>query len=195
MSFFSFSYILCVHLYLFFICLIWVIFLKRIRLFAQPKLLHREPVSVLNKLLESKDARKKTGNNSGVFFNMVLTRYFDISNNLNAISLLTDVMEELGLGDVDDLEGNFGPGWILHDSLNVFVFFVFYFILFETITKFQHVRSARGFVELGFFKFIFALNTLFLTLNTTLILSCIVLDLRSYSHHRCFRLGLGEHHQ
>ncbi|XP_060770671.1 ankyrin repeat domain-containing protein 26 isoform X3 [Neoarius graeffei] len=41
----------------------------------QHKLLHRERVSVLNKLLESKDARKKT-----------------------------DVMEELGLGDVDDLE-------------------------------------------------------------------------------------------
>ncbi|XP_060770676.1 ankyrin repeat domain-containing protein 26 isoform X8 [Neoarius graeffei] len=43
----------------------------------QHKLLHRERVSVLNKLLESKDARKKT-----------------------------DVMEELGLGDVDDLEEN-----------------------------------------------------------------------------------------
>ncbi|MCI4381927.1 hypothetical protein PGIGA_G00257550 [Pangasianodon gigas] len=41
----------------------------------QNKLLHREPVSVLSKLLESTDARKKT-----------------------------DVMEELGLGDVDDLE-------------------------------------------------------------------------------------------
>ncbi|MCJ8736043.1 hypothetical protein PDJAM_G00254300 [Pangasius djambal] len=41
----------------------------------QNKLLHREPVSVLNKLLESTNARKKT-----------------------------DVMEELGLGDVDDLE-------------------------------------------------------------------------------------------
>ncbi|GAA6089790.1 ankyrin repeat domain-containing protein 26 isoform X5 [Tachysurus ichikawai] len=41
----------------------------------QPKLLHREPVAMLNKLLESKDVRNKT-----------------------------DVMEELGLGDVDDLE-------------------------------------------------------------------------------------------
>lgn len=59
----------------------------------------------------------------GYFSNMVLTCYFDISNNLNAICLLTDVMEELGLGHVDDLEGNFGPGWILHDSLNVFFWF------------------------------------------------------------------------
>ncbi|TSK13388.1 Ankyrin repeat domain-containing protein 26 [Bagarius yarrelli] len=41
----------------------------------QHKLLHREPVAVMNKLLESKDDQKKT-----------------------------DVMEELGLGDVDDLE-------------------------------------------------------------------------------------------
>ncbi|KAK3526644.1 hypothetical protein QTP70_030857 [Hemibagrus guttatus] len=41
----------------------------------QHKLLRREPVAMLNKLLESKDVRNKT-----------------------------DVMEELGLGDVDDLE-------------------------------------------------------------------------------------------
>ncbi|XP_017340864.1 ankyrin repeat domain-containing protein 26 isoform X1 [Ictalurus punctatus] len=45
------------------------------KLEKQHKLLHREPVSMLNKLLESKDTRKRT-----------------------------DVMEELGLGDVDDLE-------------------------------------------------------------------------------------------
>lgn len=67
--FFLFSYILCVHLSLFFYLFdLGYYYLKIIPLFAQHKLLHTEPVSVLNKLLESKDARKKTGNNSGVFF-------------------------------------------------------------------------------------------------------------------------------
>lgn len=39
----------------------------------------------------------------------------------NKQSLLTDVMEELGLGDADDLEGNFEPGFILHDIFNLFI--------------------------------------------------------------------------
>lgn len=42
-----------------------------------------------------------------LYFNVALTCHLDTPNNLSATSLLTDVMEELGLGDVDDLEGNF----------------------------------------------------------------------------------------
>lgn len=64
-----------------------------------------------------------------VYFSLALCCYLDIHN----MSLITDVMEELGLGDVGDLEGtvilNFVKAFMVFSirffckDLNIFVYF------------------------------------------------------------------------
>ena len=76
----------------------------------EPAVTRREPISVLSKLMDSKgQSEKKTGMSlvaqNFLSFGCFLTLVF--AKVANCGSFFTDLMEELGLGDVDDLEGTF----------------------------------------------------------------------------------------